>query len=672
VFGEWRGPDCNSSSRGGTDMMPASDFLTQLNTGALPPEVVYVSLIGSAPPGCGWVLGTLNVVVPEPNDCIVPADSQHLGRTAAAEGRAVQAWTSAKTHLDETKDLNGILRGLELARMRLQQRIVSVEVHSPIDIIVTDPIGRRVGKDIAEIPWATYDEFHGADGDLHDSVIIPLALPGDYRVTAVADANAAPSDTYSIVVHDNGREVQLAHDVPISELPSDPYVFSTMAQRYFAEGATGNVFTTRLALLNVGSTATSAHFSHQTGSGAVVVHDVPVPTLSRVTVDSASVPGLASAEFSTLVESDQPLIVDRTMYWSGSSAYGAHAETAIESPSQVWYLAEGATHGGFDLFYLLQNPTTAPTDVRVRYLRPVGDPLEKIYTLPPTSRTNVWVDLEDFPGLGTALANTDVSAVVESLDGTPIIVERAMYLTGHGHGRMFDAGHESAGIRAPASQWVLAEGATGSFFDLFVLVANPTGTTASIEAQFLLPSGEAVRKTYDVAPNSRFNIWVDLEDPRLADTAVSTTVVSLNDVPIIVERAMWWPGDDWHEAHNSPGATTTGTAWAMAEGEVDSSRNLDTYILIANTSASSATVDVTLFFEDGSSSQRRYQDLPAHSRFNVSVAHQFPNAAGRRFGALVESLGDPAAEIVVERAMYWDAAGQSWAAGTNALATRLR
>jgi hypothetical protein len=56
----------------------------------------------------------------------------------------------------------------------------------------------------------------------------------------------------------------------------------------------------------------------------------------------------------------------------------------------------------------------------------------------------------------------------------------------------------------------------------------------------------------------------------------------------------------------------------------------------------------------------------------VPVGSFFLEAAGRRFGAFVESVGDTPAQIVVERAMYWDAVGQRWAAGTNALATRLQ
>ena len=58
--------------------------------------------------------------------------------------------------------------------------------------------------------------------------------------------------------------------------------------------------------------------------------------------------------------------------------------------------------------------------------------------------------------------------------------------------------------------------------------------------------------------------------------------------------------------------------------------------------------------------------------FGVSVGDAFPEAAGERCGALIESLGDTPAPIVVERAMYADAPGQHWASGTNVLATRLK
>jgi hypothetical protein len=64
--------------------------------------------------------------------------------------------------------------------------------------------------------------------------------------------------------------------------------------------------------------------------------------------------------------------------------------------------------------------------------------------------------------------------------------------------------------------------------------------------------------------------------------------------------------------------------------------------------------------------------LAAQSRTNVPVADIIGMAPqGRRFGVIVQSVGATLAQIVVERAMYADAAGVRWAAGSNALATPL-
>ena len=79
-----------------------------------------------------------------------------------------------------------------------------------------------------------------------------------------------------------------------------------------------------------------------------------------------------------------------------------------------------------------------------------------------------------------------------------------------------------------------------------------------------------------------------------------------------------------------------------------------------------------LIFEDGTTSEKSYS-LLANSRFNVFVNGEFPTANGRRFGAIVESVGEsPLLQIVVERAIYRNALGVIWAAGANSLGTKLR
>lgn len=436
--------------------------------------------------------------------------------------------------------------------------------------------------------------------------------------------------------------------------------------QYLAEGATGTFFNTRIALANADAAQPGlVLLRFLRADGTTGSHHVTVPPLARRTIDVATVAGMATAEFSTIVESDHSIVTDRTMQWD-RNGYGSHAETAIPAPAHTWYLAEGATHSGFDLFYLVQNPTATAANIEVTYLLPApASPIVKTYTVAPNSRFNIWVDQQD-----ARLASTDVSAVVTSAS-VPIIVERAMYL--NAGGLPFGAGHNSAGITTPATRWFLAEGATGTYFDLFVLIANPNATDAAVEARYLLPDGSVVTRTYTVAARSRFNIWVDFEEARLADTAVSTTLTSTNNVPIIVERAMWWPNGPatWQEAHNSPGSVATGTRWGLAEGEVGGPSNTETYILIANTSATAGFAKVTLLFEDGTTAERTFP-LNPNSRFNIAVASDFPAAVGKRFGAVVESVGTTLADIVVERAMYSNANGVVWAAGTNALGTRLR
>ena len=443
---------------------------------------------------------------------------------------------------------------------------------------------------------------------------------------------------------------------------------------FLAEGATNALFHTRVAMAN--PTTSEAHVltRFQKADGTVIRDYRTLAPMSRTTIDVETIAGLETAEFSTLIEADVQVVADRTMTWGGGN-YGSHAERGILTRNATtWYFAEGATHSGFQLFYLIQNPSDQSASIEVTYLRPSAPPLVANYTVGPQTRFNVWVNSEaaTVPGLA-GLGATDVSAVIRSTNGVPIVAERAMYLDRPG--QPFAAGHESAGVTAPATSWFLAEGATGDYFDMFILIANPSTTDATVRADYLLPSGQVVSRDYIVAANSRFNSWVDLEAPELANTAVSTTITSTNGVPLVVERAMWWPGPTsatWAEAHNSPGETTTGTKWAVAEGEVGGSSATETYTLIANTSSFEGTARVTMLFEPGTAPVTRNFTLPARSRTNVNALVDFPESAGKRFGMVVESVGSSPAQIVVERAMYSNANGVKWAAGTNVLATKLQ
>ena len=94
-------------------------------------------------------------------------------------------------------------------------------------------------------------------------------------------------------------------------------------------------------------------------------------------------------------------------------------------------------------------------------------------------------------------------------------------------------------------------------------------------------------------------------------------------------------------------------------------------MLIANTSPRAGRARVTLVFEDATTTARVFK-LRASSRTSVATGVEFPSSRGRRFGVLVEAIGDDPVQVVVERAVYTSPGGVPWAAGSNALATRLR
>jgi hypothetical protein len=462
----------------------------------------------------------------------------------------------------------------------------------------------------------------------------------------------------------DGDGLTTAQEIAAGSHPNGPEA----NRRFLAEGAKG-FFATHVALANPGGAPAKAVLTFTTDTLQVVRKPVVIAPQSMTRVDVRTVSGISGVAFSTIVDTDVPLVVDRRMEW-GAGLYSMSAERAIASPSGSWHFAEGAT-GPFNLFYLIQNPTGAPVQVNATYFRAHGaPPLAKTYSVPALSRFSIWVNLETFDGFsGHPLQVGEISASFSSL--SPVIVERAMYLDTYG--LPLGVGHASAGVTTASQDWFLAEGATGDWFDEFILLSNPNLQHATVDIAYLLEGGTTISKQYQVEPRSRRTIWVgegaeERSDARLFNVSLSARIHST--VPIVAERSMWWPfnGAFWYEAHAALGTTGARQTWAVADGEVSTdARMTQTYLLVANVTGAPVDVTVTLLFEDGGTATRTYAAVPANSRHNVAIAQQFPQALGRRFGAIVQS--SVANSIVVERAVYSNSPGQVIGAGGAALAT---
>ena len=82
---------------------------------------------------------------------------------------------------------------------------------------------------------------------------------------------------------------------------------------------------------------------------------------------------------------------------------------------------------------------------------------------------------------------------------------------------IWSGGHASTGVTEPSQRWFYAEGATGSFFDTFILLANPQRSMRTSRWSTCCPSGDGhpcVEDRAGAGPRSRCNIE-DEADARL-------------------------------------------------------------------------------------------------------------------------------------------------------------
>ena len=190
-------------------------------------------------------------------------------------------------------------------------------------------------------------------------------------------------------------------------------------------------------------------------------------------------------------------------------------------------------------------------DVTITFLREVQEPVTKQVTVPAQSRLTV--RLMDFPELQAAALGAAITSTV------PIVAEQAMYVSTPT--QFYGAGSASAATPTLATTVHFAEGATGLFFDEFLLLLNPSATPATATILYRLPDGTTLSKAYVIDPQRRRTVWLNYEaqsDPALAalaSTAVGATVTS--DIPIAVARKMYWPGlllGGWGEASDAAGS----------------------------------------------------------------------------------------------------------------------
>ncbi len=294
-------------------------------------------------------------------------------------------------------------------------------------------------------------------------------------------------------------------------------VTSPSTRWYFAEGSTNHGFETWILLQNPATAAANVKITYMTDTGVVEKEPFRLGGGQRASIPA--VKDIGAKDFSTEIESDQPIVCERAMYWDGRR--GGHCSNGVTSGSKRWYLAEGTTAWGFETWLLIQNPGDTDAGVNVVYQTSSGPSAEKPLVLPPKSRKTIFVN-ESVKGMDTSIKVTS---------NREIIVERSMYWD-NGTGK---AGHGTVGSPTVSRNIFFAEGSTAWGFETYICVQNPQNKPVSVTVIYMLPGGPRGGPEFIIPALSRITIYLNEVLPN-EDVAVKL----LAESPVMAERAMYW------------------------------------------------------------------------------------------------------------------------------------
>ncbi|MHB8895624.1 MAG: IPT/TIG domain-containing protein [Candidatus Geothermincolia bacterium] len=490
-----------------------------------------------------------------------------------------------------------------------------------------------------------------ASGPYGTEVTVTGSNFGDVQGTSIITLGGVPAPVVSwsdtkivITVPGAARSGAVVVTTPAGGSNTDKdFTVTASSAWYLAEGTNAWGFSAYITLENPNDSAVTAKLTYMnasasaSGKGIAGTRTLTLPPLSQTCVSSVSDIGMV--DFSTRVEclEGKTIAVDRTMYWTGpgysSSQSGFHSSMGVTSPSITWYLPEGSSNWGFETWTLVENPSATAANITLTYMTEGSGAKPVKKTVPPYSRATYSMSQD----IGGADSSIQVTSDI------PVIAERSVYRNNKREGSC------SLGATSPASDFFLAEGATGYNvgYVTYVLVQNPQNTPTDITLTYQTQSGEVQGPSLTMPPNSRKTIR--LNDQLPANTNVSTKVHGSQG--IIAERAMYWDNGTGQAFHTSIGLRSPHLSFYLPDGNVSSSS--ETWTLVENPNPGAVTVEVTYLPNGGGTPISFTDEIAPGTRATYSMKDKIPSG---RAAIMVQSL-DGGRPVMVERSMYMNNRG---------------
>jgi subtilisin family serine protease len=402
---------------------------------------------------------------------------------------------------------------------------------------------------------------------------------------------------------------------------------------YLAEGYTGPGFETYILIENPNTQGATLHAEYVDSHGAYKDEYYSLAGYSRLTLNLNAI--YPNSEVSSCINSTNGIgvVVERSMYFRSNGRDDGHCTHGSPELSNTWYFAEGYTGGTFDEYILVLNPWFSSNNVQLTLFDLYGN--QRIYNYALASASRLTIHVNDLaPGM-------DVAAKVTSDNG--VVAERAMYFDYSGR----KGGSCAMGTTSASGTWFFAEGYTGSGFDEWLLLFNPSDLDRTATVTYRFNDGSSKQANYIVNAVSRYSVHVNKEAP---DAEVAIKVESGGD-GLIAERAMYFNYKGiWDGGHASEGCRAPSEQWNLAEGYTGS--GFESWLLVQNTSPyEAADIKMAIIGNGGIISVHSYS-LPPGSRNTFYLNDLAP--PGDVSVSLYSTNNVP---LVAERAMYFNYGG---------------
>ncbi|HLI09135.1 MAG TPA: S53 family peptidase [Ktedonobacteraceae bacterium] len=433
---------------------------------------------------------------------------------------------------------------------------------------------------------------------------------------------------------------------------------------YFAEGRVGADFDEYLTLENPNIQAAQVRVQYLfegSSNGPAIMHTVPAQSRLTVSVNGdLRIPYYGKGQSLSMVVTSTNgvgIVAERPMYFSWHGINSGTDALGATQPGQDFYFADVESARNYTSYITILNPPGGQTaNVTVTYYAAGKQVATTTLAVPAGQR-----------GTTTPLAlHLTVNCAVHVHSDQPVVVERPMYFStarSNINGPVTGAA-TVLGAPAPNTDWLFAEGYTGTNFHEYLVLANFNTTPATATLKLEYSNGAVDTRMVPVLPLSQFIFDVNTASTLFGQGTPEVSAEVTANAPIVVQRQEYFRFNGTNVAGQAtpiPGGTDVmgqpgpaRTTYSFAEGYTTGSFN--EFLTLQNPNTTSEQVAVTLYLANGITSQKLVTVGP-QTRETVSINSLVtPIAQGSVTAGYAVSMSVQAltGTIVAERPMYFD------------------